>query len=616
MLLLSVTLITYLALSNSQLDDEEFGGYAHARHAREFSPFHWIQRRMDKATADANKSKPSWLNPFSYLPLTSGITAVESKVLLNWEDISKAQKCRYMIDAIYRTNGDWSNSRITEFSGQDLDDVLISLLGERLRLFNYCFASTEKTTIQQVLDVKSVLNPSDSLGISPNDFLRRMFPFLRDVNASDEPLWPIITDLKTGLKLAIPEVPADFNENFWFYWREYSQGRGIVITLAESTKTLFFNQLKVLDYMKNKLPIQVVTKGTEFSAEFVEELSNVVRTSEQRVYLVDCATVLDSDFSQRFVVNVINKWLAVIFNTFEEMVLLDVDAVPFISLDVFLDDPQYKLNGMLLYKDRNMPSEHTLGYCIDMLAEVEPSYQEENLINSKLKFAINEVSFDDDSEEATVFRGFFHNKFLHHVDSGLVVINKSSNLNGLLFSFMLNLDAKMRRCVYGDKEIFWLGQLFAGQSYAIYPVDGGIIGPLVEVPAEKSSTSIYQICGAQMAHSSRNDQLLWTNGGLKTCKITNSADADFQKDFDYFENRYENAENLRSIYDSSLRIEGLIIPNTSENPWMQLQECSGYIYCATALKDRDSFEETGHLITFEEETQKKLSEIAHIWNRS
>ncbi|CAI5169063.1 AVN_HP_G0119660.mRNA.1.CDS.1 [Saccharomyces cerevisiae] len=45
---------------------------------------------------------------------------------------------------------------------------------------------------------------------------------------------------------------------------------------------------------------------------------------------------------------------------------------------------------------------------------------------------------------------------------------------------MLNLDGKLQRCVYGDKEIFWLGQLYAGQDYSINPVDGSIIDLLMK----------------------------------------------------------------------------------------------------------------------------------------
>lgn len=604
-----ISIFFWLALSNKAKDQEG----NRSRDADTVSPFHWIQHRTDKAL---RLERGSWFNPFSYsfLDLGLGLNDREMKLLINWEESAKVEKCRYMIDVMYLVNPSWTNSLITYYYGQDVDDLLISLLGERLRSFNYCFSSADEITLEDVLGIESVLDLQNPLNISSEDYMRRMFPFFKDVTVTMKPLWPEITNLRTDIVEPRPNLAPNFNENFWSYWREYAQGKGIVITLAERTKPLFFKQIKVLEHMGNKLPIQVVTKGTEFSKGFISELSKFVKTTNQQIYLVDCAPLLDTTFAGEFINNVVNKWLAVIFNTFEEIILLDVDAVPFIPLEQFLEDPKYKSTGMLLYKDRNMPNEHTFSYCIHMLAEVEPSYQEDKLLKSKLKFLRKQKSFDE-SEEASVYQNFFHDMLLHHVDSGLVVINKSSNLNGLIFSFMLHLDGKMQRCVYGDKEIFWLGQLYAGETYSIHPVDGGIVGPVTETLNEDNSQTTYQICGAQIAHSSEHGELLWTNGGLQTCKIIDSAANDFENNYNYFEDRYGTIEELQNLYDSPLRIEGVIVPNINQNPWIQLLECAKYTYCATATSGAMS-KKGDHMIQFDKRMSQRLTNIAKIWNES
>ena len=216
------------------------------------------------------------------------------------------------------------------------------------------------------------------------------------------------------------------------------------------------------------------------STESIAEISKIAKEAKQKVYLVDCSTVLDTEFSKKYISFFQNKWVATLFNTFKEYILLDADVVPFVESDYFFDSPSYRQSGILLFKDRVMKSEQTFSYCIEMLREVEPSGQERKSIGSKLIFDSSLPFSSINSEEASVYYNFFKKLQLHHVDSGLVVVNKLEKLNGLLMSFMFNLNGKLQRCVYGDKEIFWLGQLYAGQDYSINPVDGGIIGPVIE----------------------------------------------------------------------------------------------------------------------------------------
>lgn len=582
------------------------------------SPFYQFEHRKSRIEKTSIKDRY-----FSFL--TDPITEYERKLITNWEssDTTKAAKCRYLYDLVYTATPTWTNDKIINFYGYDeVDNLLISLLGERLRLYDYCFLSGG-LTLEQVFDYG---NSNSRILIDPLDFQQRMFPFLRNPRDEDAKsgnphvLWPEIRDLKTDEVIPLPHItafPKELNLNFWAQWTNFSSGKGISMTIGERDKPMFVKLLSILELQKNTYPIQIITSNNELSRSFIDEITIKIKQTNQKVFLVDCSNLLDKTYMNNTIKYFLNKWLAVLFNTFEEVVFVDVDTVPFMNMDYFFNNEEYKSTGMLLYKDRVMKNENTFQYCVDMLHDVEPSLNEQSVIGSKLIFDSTTKTFDENSETAQTYQHFFKKLLLHHVDSGLVVFNKPKKINGLIFSFMLHLDAKMQRCVYGDKELFWLGQLFAGQDYSIDKVHGSILGPMVEVYDNENNIMKYQICSTQMAHCDSNDDLIWANGGLKTCKIQNSATNDFLRDPDYFSDRYGSEDVLNSVYTAPLKIEGLIIPDTKNDPWLQLKECSNYIYCASVSRDEENPKRNrGHLIRFDQSSAKLYNDISELWNNS
>ncbi|EDO14552.1 hypothetical protein Kpol_298p4 [Vanderwaltozyma polyspora DSM 70294] len=580
------------------------------REAYSLSTFHVINKLQK------NSQEPHSKN-ILFPKLANKFPEDMTNVIENWEaeETSKEQKCRTMIELMYLITPTWTNDEITKFHNIDeLDNLIISLMGERLRIYDYCFMSGN-LDIKNVLDAKRL---SLDTPIDISDFQHRMFPFLKEIRAETEYFWPTITNLRTNTTVPIPnfEQPQmDFNLNFWKNWSKAASGKGIVITMGERDKPMLFKLLRVLEFQDNKYPIQIVTSGNELSREFINEIHDELQRIKQDVYLVDCGSLLDPHYSKDLIINFLNKWLAVIFNTFEEVIFLDVDVIPFVDMDYFFDNEEYKSSNLLLYKDRVMLHESTYPHCIDMFHEVEPSREESAVLGTKILFDSRTKEFDHNSQVAMTFRNFFRKLQLHHVDSGLIVVNKMEKLNGLLFSFMLHLDAKVRRCVYGDKELFWIGQLFAGQTYSIDKIDSGLIGPVIEGVDEKTNMKKFQICATQMSHSDANGDLVWTNGGLKTCKINDAAKSDFLNTPDYFTDRYETEEVLRRIYESPLMIEGLIIPDVKVESWLQIRECANYFYCASALfSETDTSNNVGQFKKFDEQEKAKFNKISELWN--
>lgn len=587
------------------------------RHANELSPFKWIENRRKTAFNMINGSEGS-LNLFGLLKWTkkeSKMSELEQNLLVKLEDAPLETRCRYMVEALYVANKDWTNNLMTKYhASEEVNDMLASLLGERVRIFDHCFLSGG-LRVQDIMNKDSIISKDSSNVDSPENFMQKMFPFLRQ----GELIWPKMIDLRRKKELEVSSEAKTSSVNFWNNWIKSSKGKGIAISFGPEELSLFHKQLRVLSKLNNTLPIQVVTSGFEFTKAQSDQISNYAIDTGQEITLIDCSSILLKEFTQTHIRGSANKWLATLFNTFEEVVLLDVDTVPIVPVEEFLKEPQYRSAGLALFKDRTMTNERTYNYCINTFSGLEPSHEENKMMGTKLMFESTQNELLN-TEAAAVYHKFFYDGVLHHVDSGLVPINKIRHYSGLLFSFMINLDSKLRGCVHGDKEFFWLGQLYAGQNYVVYPQDAGVVGLLDDKPMVELTQTSYMICGSQLAHTvysptKETHQLAWTNGGLSTCKSAHAAEKDFQRLPDYFKARYGDVETVEKIYAAPVHIQAMIIPDTRNAQWMQLRECGDSAFCTSAIEDTaDSRNSTGTLLQFTPQEQEFLDAISFAWN--
>lgn len=528
----------------------------------------------------------------------------------NLGEATLENQCKFLVKQIYKTSPDWSNAKsVKYYDSENVNNYLASFLAESVRIYDHCF-------IRGGLKLQNIMNPEEGA-----DFNRRMFPFLKFQN--ERRIYPQIIDLRNARILQIPghieKIPVeDYNLNFWNHWAEQSSGKGIVISLAEREIGIFFKLLRVLDTWHNELPIQIVTSGYELGIDSITKIMDfVTNETKQKVFLVNCKGMIDGDFTNEHVKYFMNKWISILFNTFEDAMLIDNDVVPFVSPLHFFDEQSYKERGLLLYKDRNMPQEKTFPYCIEMFKLTVPSNEECNMIGSNLFF--NDVIYDtlkeNNDESFSAYMNFFTKLHLHNVDSGLVMVNKKKKLSGLIMSFLLHLDSKVQKCIYGDKELFWLGQLFSGHDFAIDQTDTAIIG---KYGPKSNNNDMDYICSAQIGHTNDKGQLLWSNGGLKTCKVSNSAVRDWERDGQYFKERYNALEQLETLYNMPLQIEGLLIPNVTANPWMQIKECSNYMYCAFGMLQEiqnGGKIRPGYGIEFSDKDASEKRKIVEVWNK-
>ena len=555
-------------------------------------------------------------------PLFQLFHRIQTKEILDyWNELNSTEQCQYLINGFYKVPN-WSNEDILkDYENDSVGNLVFALMVERLRIYDHCFIHGSE-------NLKDIINNEDFENITSQDFNTRMFPFMNFQNSKSELIWPTIYNLSksdsiTNKFVQPPQIEDvdTFNANFWKNWAKFSKGRGIVVTMKESDSVMFYRQLKVFKALGNTLPIQVITTEYKISKQFIKELSTYSKQLGQEIYLVDVSNVLDKQFVSTHIHNFYNKWVAQLFNTFEEALFIDVDAVPFIPLEEFFDIEPYQKSGILMYRDRSLIDEHTFGRCIDLVHKVEPSIEEVAMTNRRLMFDSNwskQNQHVEDSKllsvEALVYRNFFEKFHLHHVDSGLIIFNKKLKLNGILMSFFSNLDLRLRTCIYGDKETTWLGELIAGETYSIDPMEGGILGPINMEKHE--NTNKYSICGTQIGHVDKNQRLVWSNGGLRTCKFYDTAVNEFKADEEYFTSRYKTPETLQRIYDSPLVIDGVIIPDPNSHPWIQIKECASYMYCAFAIRGEfDDNNNTGRLIEFEHDNKVKYKILSELWNK-
>ncbi|CCC71716.1 hypothetical protein NCAS_0I00480 [Naumovozyma castellii] len=544
----------------------------------------------------------------------SASNAAERSLLNGWKHADRLDQCRFLIRSMYNADMDWNNSNILEFKDDEkADNTAIVLMSERIRLYDYCFISG-KLNLKQVFNEKLGVNVADVA-----DFQHRMFPFMKKLNIDEMGTIPKITNLNNGKdETPIFKDVKTVNENFFAHWNEVSKGKGIVINMKETEKDLFMSLIATLQEVKNTLPIQIITTGQDFEKETFESMNRFLQTTDQQVSLIDCSSILDADFVKEHIASHLHKWFGTLFNTFEEVVILDADSVPFVAPETFFKNKEYKDAGSFFFRDKTLGNERTYQYCIEMIEAMEPSKAESGLINTKLKFTSNNPPEDNSSPAASVYNTFF-GKYKHkNLDSGVVVLKKKEKLTSLLMGFMMNLDAKMKQCVSGEKELFWLGHLIAGQDYAIDQWFGTIAGTVGSMNDGKDGAeSTLYICSTQVAHVNKDDDILWINGGLNTCKFKNIASKEFERSPSYFKQRYQVERNLQSVYDSAVKIDGLIKPDGRLNKWIQIDECQRRMYCAfiggpEAAKP-GAVDDSKTLYMLDKDGKSKLAGLTNVW---
>ncbi len=429
------------------------------------------------------------------------------------------------------------------------------------------------------------------------------------------------------------------DECFMEYLRKSFNGKGITLTVADRFADNLVRLVLLLRALNNRLPIEFVHKNDLNSEnrqriikaarakkiELEPELealkkhlssSNRISSSwpKQEVWFVNVEECISPDYRDYFS-GFANKLLPTIFSSFDEMLLMDTDVVTFVPPIHYFQMESYKKTGTLFFQDR--------------WNWIRNSHLDTRFFKKLLPNKMDHVLFDIPlPTEFTTGNRYLGSGYLHLQEAGVVLLRRSDHFSGLLIATQLIFWAPASAKVWGDKELFWLGQSISGnENYAFNKFPAAAAGQVTE--GRPSNHSI-ELCTTHPAHISEDDEksLLWINSGFKFCDAQKGGDEGYKEDLqrDRYKDKYTEDE-LKKLYRSPMYIDTALIPPDGgfsvEDPlpgepsmsWTMSDYCSRYLWCAYDVVGYGKPEiEKGIVIHYEKETTNIITYYGSIWD--
>lgn len=431
------------------------------------------------------------------------------------------------------------------------------------------------------------------------------------------------------------EEPKCFLKNF----REKITGKGIVMTLKDGHIDDAARLIRVLRYLRNTYPIQVVYH-CQLSGQSREKLMKVARENyhnfpPQDIWFVNVENCIKKEYLHNFD-GFANKILAVMFNTFEDMLFLDADSVVLKKPDYFFQLKEYVSSGAFFYKDRYLIA-HRNQALNDVFRRLLPS------VYDSAFFGIAQTG------NRTLNNEFFQFASTHYMESGVVVVNRQKHFMLPFMMAVLSFHDSVTSQLYGDKELFWLSMAILGEDYAMnenFAASSGTFTAESERHKDLGGNIIFdklenykslEICSNHPSHIDSENSLVWLNSGFRFCGNSKNPNWDYQMEYDG-KTRFSHfaaVQDFKIFFESKLEISHAIIPpyyadhtrakNSEfepETPWKMATYCKGYCWCAYSLIGGNYEDEgkevrlnriEGKVIEFLKHDQKLFGEIGDIW---
>lgn len=464
---------------------------------------------------------------------------------------------------------------MTDFTTWENSGIITSV--QRMRLYSHCYLR--------------------------NKFVPRSF----DLSEIEEKLFPIFNATELSCKSSRNCKTASM-------FSDYGKGRGIALSIGVMQLDDFHRLLYTLAHLKNTLPIEVVHKGELGSKRMAAAMEIASNTNPpQKLTFKNVENYIDPQHYAKFS-RFTNKWLPALFSSFEEVIIMDADVVPIVPPEELFDLEGYRLTGSYLFRDRAISTEFLPSEEINLYRRLLPSKQEISKFDLPLP--------PPGRSRLELLTGHHHT-----VESGIVIMDRRNFLPGLLMGLALQLWKPTSHALWGDKELFWLGQSIAGEeSYFVHRLSAGSIGQLktldnkfITDPKERETVENSMVCSIQVAHFSEQLELLWLNSGLLNCKF-GSWTADFTK---YYKDEYASKEALQKYYLQTVDVNAAIIAPYIKKPvfnwWKRLiigfqrndeLGCSGYVWCAY---DNPSDGYPGQKILLSDQLIEQFNGIKRAW---
>ncbi|KAK6200479.1 mannosyltransferase putative-domain-containing protein [Scheffersomyces amazonensis] len=516
------------------------------------------------------------------------------------------------------------------------DNVVLHDYITHLKVFNKCFLASPASQDKFIANQRKLMNefsktehsyiPSTipEIKISPTyhneHFLETLiYPWL----SQRSPLFETHDGKTYEL---IPNTQFTKSHSFLQQYKSKLGGRGIVLTIADDHTDNTIRLIHILRHLGNEYPIQIVYDSTTLSAESKFQVFQAATVSfhglkKQDITFVQVNPTIADGFMGKFG-GFGNKILAVLFNSFEEMLFLDADVVILQPPRFFFQLKKYQQYGTLFYKDRSA-------------VEFRPDYDIQffkNFMNNQLDeivFGLNQVTNN------TIDLPFFSKHINHYMESGLVLIDRRRHFNQALIMAHLNFYLPIQSRLYGDKELFWLSMaMYGDESFQFNNHFAAAIGEvtpdserILDVGKAQSFMS-KEICSNHPAHINDEDNhtLLWFNSGYVFCNQLKKIN--FEHEFEH-KKRYtkiKTLEEFKTFFTSKLIIKAAIVPphlkltesndlGEPDRVWFNMgQYCSGYTWCAySSIGSAKTPEQKGWLIEYSPKEQEYFNALGDVW---
>ncbi|EGV60648.1 hypothetical protein CANTEDRAFT_137126, partial [Yamadazyma tenuis ATCC 10573] len=439
---------------------------------------------------------------------------------------------------------------------------------------------------------------------------------------------------------------------FFNNFKNKLNGKGIVLSIKDSHVDDTVKLIHLLRALNNHYPIQIVfydsindeskikivnaarKKMIDLPASFNKVAKNFPPgyfnfqdggLPKQEVWFVNTYNAIHNNYKDKFR-GFANKFLATLFNSFEEVMLIDADTVLVQNPSYYFNLKNYVSKGAYFFKDRTAPEFRPTGDT-KFFEKITPS------ILDNLMFDIPIIS------QKTLGLEFFQGMG-HFMESGLVLINRNLHFNSVLTMVQLNFFNPVTTRVYGDKEIFWLGFATTGdEDYHFNKFFAASVGALTpqqdRLNGDGTEKKSQEVCSAHPGHINGEDgkTLIWFNSGFKFCGQSDVVKYEDEVKKQEHLKFLKDAQSMREYYEGPIVLKNAIIPpfknkletwaeNIIEEPrqgWhMEKGYCNSYLWCAYSsigglTNDGGDTTQTGQVFDFDKDSIDLFKYYGDVW---
>ncbi|ODV64254.1 alpha-mannosyltransferase [Ascoidea rubescens DSM 1968] len=276
------------------------------------------------------------------------------------------------------------------------------------------------------------------------------------------------------------------NKNFY-------KGNGIVFVGGDDFNWLNLLSIKFLRNMGSNLPIEIFIPNLTYSPNDLFFCENILPQ-----YNAEC--ILLSSYLNEKTLSTFSfkgyqyKSLALLFSSFENVLLLDSDNLPVKNPDYIFKNSIFKEKGLFIWPDYWKRTTSPFFYKIANL----------KILNKRVRFGYNNIekikkNFDQDLNSNIINSNTvpFHDREGSipnpTSESGQILINKSSHFNTILLSLYYNIFGpeyyypllSQGTSGQGDKETFLCANIVLGNSYFQIKEKAGAIGQWIKDSGEE-----------------------------------------------------------------------------------------------------------------------------------